>query len=333
MKLKIVLPVITVFCLFAVAAAADLPGLKRDFTYKKQNGSVDVLRNSKVVARYVYNDTPKPYIYPVLSQNGVAVTQASTADHPEQRSFWIGFGDVNGVDFWNEGEKCGKIVQTNIDFEPACPGYWAIHTKNDWIGPDGSKICEDERRVSFLSCNYGTVISTMLILRAPRKPVSFGDTKDGFFAFRMAQGMQVKDGTGHITNSESAADTDASGKRAKWCDYTGEVDGKTAGITIFDAPLNNGHPTYWNVQDYGLFAANPFGGEAFTGDPKRNSALRIAPYDEKVFVYIALIHDGKFDTALLNSVASEFVGSGPGASPIMRFDKEGNPEPMKPESK
>ena len=58
-----------------------------------------------------------------------------------------------------------------------------------------------------------------------------------------------------------AGDTDAAawGKRADWCDYSAEHDGKTYGVAIFDAPENLRHPTWWMARDYGLFGANPFG--------------------------------------------------------------------------
>ena len=320
MKTKILfLAVIAAFLAIPVVQA-DGPGLRRDFAYKKGDGTVDILKDGKLVARYVFKDTPKPYFYPVYAPNGEKVTRGfpvesipgEPRDHPHHRSFWIAFGDVNGIDFWTEGNKAGKIVQTSIDFRPRSPGYWAIHTKNDWIGPDGNKVCQDERSVTFLSCDYGTLVSTMITLSAPEREVKLGDTKEGFFALRVASGLQVKSGKGSIMNSEGDKDSDAWGKPARWCDYTGEVNGKACGITIFDAPLNYGHPTYWQVQDYGLLAANPFGGAAFTGDSKNDSGLTIPPYGSKTFVYATLIHDGKLDAESLNRIADQVVGRGPG---------------------
>lgn len=299
------------------SASADVPGLRRDMTYKETRGAVDVLRGDKLVARYVWSDGPRPYIYPIYTPDGAMVTRnfpmksvaGEPQDHRHHRSMWIGFGDVNGVDFWSESGQFGKIVQNSIDFEPASPGYWSIHTANDWVGPDGKKVCEDERRVSFLSCDYGILISTRLTLRASESELKFGDTKEGFFALRVAPGIQLKQGKGHILTSAGDKDDAAWGKRARWCDYTGEVDGKVCGITIFDAPLNYGHPTYWHVRDYGLFAANPFGAKDFT-QGKSESALTIPRYGEVVFVYVVLIHDGKLDAETLDMIADQTVGKG-----------------------
>lgn len=306
--------------LAAGAVAADVPGLKRDFTYKEGDGFVDVLRGGAVVARYVYKDTPRPYIYPLLSPSGEQVTrnypmkdvEGEARDHPHHRSFWIAFGEVNGVDCWTEGESKGVIKQTSIDFEPSSPGYWAIHTTNDWIGPDGKKLCEDERRVSFLSTDYGTLISTVLVFKASEGELKFSDNKEGFFALRVAQGMQLKDGTGRILNSEGHRDADCWGKRARWCDYTGKINDKTVGIAIFDSPMNYNHPTYWHARDYGLFAANPFAGEAFSGNPEENATVTIPPYGSLTFIYSVLIHEGELDAATLDSIADAAVGKGPG---------------------
>lgn len=314
------------FCAAAVilaagAATADVPGLKRDFTYREGDGFVEVLKDGAVTAKYVYKDTPRPYIYPLLAPNGEQVTRAypmkevagEPKDHPHHRSFWIAFGDVNGLDFWADGESKGVIKQTSIDFEPPSPGYWGIHTTNDWVGPDGKKVCEDERRVSFLSTDYGTLVSTMLVVKASEGDLKLGDTKEGFFALRLARELQLAGGTGRILNSEGHKDAECWGKRARWCDYTGKVNGKTIGVAIFDSPMNYNHPTYWHVRDYGLFAANPFGGEDFTRDPEENGTITIPRHRSLLFLYSVLIHEGELDAAALDAIADAVVGKGPRA--------------------
>ncbi|MCX8053050.1 MAG: PmoA family protein [Armatimonadetes bacterium] len=311
-----------VFALYALAstcAGSQEIGLKRDLTYKTGDGFVEIIKNGAMVARYVYKGTPKPYIYPIFAPNGPSVTRGypmenipdEPTDQPHHRSFWVGFGDVNGIDFWTESEKSGKIVQTQLDFESPSPGHWNIHATNDWIGPDGKVVCYEDRRYSFVSCDYGLLISTRIELISPGKEVRLGDTKEGFLAFRLAQGMQLKDGKGGITNSEGLKNTECLGKRARWVDYTGEISGKTVGIAIFDVPSNYGYPTYWHVSDYGLLAANPFGGRSITGDEKKDSSLTIHRDKPTRFVYIALIHPGTLDREKLDMIADAVAGRGP----------------------
>ena len=317
MKRTVVMGLIAVaLCAFVAPSWADGIGLKRDLTYKAGDGFVEALKDSIPIARYVYKDTPKPYIYPLSTPDGPAVTRAfpmkqvpgESTDHPNQRSFWVAYGNVNGVDFWAEEAKSGKIVQTNLEFDSLNPGYWNIHASLDWVGPDGKKILEEDRRYSFLSCDYGLLVSTAIALLPPVKEVKFGGTKEGFLAFRVADGISLAAGKGHILNSEGQTNAACLGKRARWCDYTGVVDGKTCGITIFDMPSNHGYPTYWHVRDYGLLAANPFGGRDFTGDEKADSSLTIQPGKPVRLIYVALIHNGKIEPDKLDLIADQVVG-------------------------
>jgi len=318
LRARLFVPAVIILALCAACACAEPPGFARDFTYKQRDGAVDIIKGKTVVASYVYKDTPRPYIYPLLSPAGVQVTrnypmktvEGEPTDHPHHRSMWIGFGDINGTDFWAEGEKSGKIVQTSIDFKPVTVGpYWAIHTTNDWLTHDGKKMCTDERYTAFYSCDYGTLIVTIVKIIASEDPIKFNDTKEGFAAIRLAPSLALKGGTGHILNSEGDKDADAWGKRAKWVDYTGQIDGKTVGVTMFDAHTNYGYPTYWHARDYGLLAANPFGAKAFTGDATKESPLSVKLGDSVVFRYVTLIHDGALDATTLDALAEDVAGS------------------------
>lgn len=335
------------FCLLAATmillalcgtyAVANPSGFAENFTYKQSDGAVDIMKGNQVVARYVYKDSPHPYLYPILSPAGVAVTRdfpmkqtaGDPTDHPHHRSMWIGFGDVDGVDFWTEDDKCGKIVQKAIKFDPIAPGpYWSIHTNNDWIGPDGKKMLEDERKMAFYSCDAGMIIVSTITLNASQTSVTFNDSKEGFFAIRVAPSLALKDGTGHILNSEGVKDADAWGKRAKWVDYTGVVGGKTVGVTMFDSHNNYGYPTYWHARDYGLLAANPFGGKDFTGDEKNSKPFSLAYDNTADFTYVTLIHDGKLSAAQINRLANEMMGGEP--IKVEPEKKDGKPQNSNP---
>jgi hypothetical protein len=118
-------------------------------------------------------------------------------------------------------------------------------------------------------------------------------------AIRLAETMRVKpiksnagNPTGHIVNSEGVRDDETWGKRAKWVDYHGPVDGKNVGVAIFDHPDNPRYPTWWHVRDYGLFAANPFGLHEFEKKPKGAGDLKIKAGDSATFRYRFYLHHG-----------------------------------------
>ncbi len=72
--------------------------------------------------------------------------------------------------------------------------------------------------------------------------------------------------TGVYLTSEGKQGDQAWGTRGRWCALTGNTEGHTVTIAIFDHPGNPNYPTYWHARGYGLFAANPLGQHIF--DPK-----------------------------------------------------------------
>jgi hypothetical protein len=123
--------------------------------------------------------------------------------------------------------------------------------------------------------------------------VKFGDTKEGFFAIRVADSIAGKNG-GLMTNSEGAqTEKNVWGKRADWVDYDGTVDGQKVGLVIFDNPANLNHPPRWHSRDYGLFAINPFGEKDFDKTaPAGGYEMRAG--EQTRFRYRIIIHPGDF---------------------------------------
>ena len=117
------------------------------------------------------------------------------------------------------------------------------------------------------------------MITASEGELTFADTKEGFFAVRVADSMNVdhKKG-GRIINSRGQEDAAAWAQPAEWVDYQGPVAGEDVGIAIFAHPESLNYPAPWHVRTYGLFAGNPLGKVAFTNDAgdvrKRDPSLR-----------------------------------------------------------
>ncbi|MGB6045261.1 MAG: PmoA family protein, partial [Pirellulales bacterium] len=174
--------------------------------------------------------------------------------------------------------------------QSGAPGV--IVTSNDWIGPHGRKILEDQRTLRFDTDGDSRWIDFDVTMTANDKPVRFGDTKEGSLGIRVAGTMKVEaQPGGQIVNSEGHKDEQAWGKAAAWVDYHGPVDGKTVGIAILNHPNSFRHPTYWHVRTYGLLAANPFGLNDFTSGAKQGSYT--LPAGESITLrYRILLHQG-----------------------------------------
>jgi hypothetical protein len=281
--------------------------------------------DGKPFAEYRIKAGHQPVIWPILGPSGQPMTRqwplgeklpTERDDHPHHRSLWFNHGAVNGKDFWREDDVAGADGQENQivhrDFEKLESGKTAtIVTRNDWTS-DGKKVCEDQRIIQFGVDEHGRWIDFAAVVTASEGDLLFGDTKEGAFGLRVAGTMDVvaKQG-GKIVNSRGQENEAAWGRSADWVDYSGPVDGKPAGIAIFDMPDSFRHPTRWHVRTYGLFAANPFGEKEFEVEDSKQGDAKIAQGDSLKVHYRVLFHDGTLSPAELTKINEEYAATAP----------------------
>ena len=271
-----------------------------------------VTGDGRPFAEYVAKSGHQPVIWPVIGPDGRAMTRqyplgpklaGEPDDHLHHRSLWFNHGDVNGCDFWMEPDADG-VAEANNQIEHRkfvaleAEGATAkIVTSNDWTS-GGVKVCEDVRTIEFGADERVRWIDFAIELRASEGPVVFGDTKEGSFGVRVPGTMSVdaKQG-GEITNSRGERDAAAWGRPAEWVDYRGPVDGRPAGIAIFNLPDSFRHPCRWHVRTYGLFAANPFGQHDFPPEGSQQGAHTLGEGDTLRLHYRVLLHNGELPRA------------------------------------
>jgi hypothetical protein len=280
-------------------------------------GGAKITIDGKPFAEYVALHGHQPIIWPIIGPGGQAMTrqypmgdalEGEERDHPHHRSLWFNHGIVNGHDFWLEPRRNGEqnvIAQRDltVDFEGKAA---KIVTRNDWKSGD-EKICEDLRTIWFGADVHGRWIDYAIEVTASEGDVTFGDTKEGAFGLRVPGTMSVDaEKGGRIRNSRGQKDAVAWAKPAEWVDYSGPVDGKPAGIVVFEMPDSFRHPTRWHVRTYGLFAANPFGQRDFEADNQGPATLKKG---EKLRLhYRVLFYDGEMSDGQLASIYKEYGG-------------------------
>jgi hypothetical protein len=276
--------------------------------------------NGQLFTEYLFKDVPRPYFYPLIGPGEARMTRNwpmkntpdEEHDHPHHRSLWFAHGAVNGIDFWSEQKDFGKIVHDGFTEIKSGRESGQIKSRDKWIAPDGKQVCSDERtlRIYTPAIAGERVFDFEITLSAANGDVTFGDTKEGTMALRLAETMRLKGkvGHGHIINSAGVKDEATWGKRAEWCDYSGPVDGKTVGIAIFDNPHNPRHPTWWHVRDYGLFAANPFGQHDFEKLKDKAAGDFVIPAGKSAtFRYRFYIHEGDEQQAKVAEKFKEYL--------------------------
>jgi hypothetical protein len=280
------------------------------------------------------NPTKHTYFYPLIGPGGVNMTRSwpmkpdaegEEKDHQHHRSLWFAHGAVNGVDFWAETPKSGKVQHDQFVEVKSGTDSGLIKSTCKWVAPDGKIVCTDERtfRVYNRPGNE-RLFDFEITIKAPAdRDILFGDTKEGTMAVRVNEQMRVaapgnKPGKGHIVQSTGVRDDQAPpkpgqtqtwGKRAEWCDYNGPVDGKQVGIAIFNHPSNPVHPTPWHVREGGLFAANPFGIHDFEKKEPGAGNLNVPAGKTITFKYRFYIHEGDEKQAKVAERYKEYVSS------------------------
>lgn len=236
---------------------------------------VRILVDGQLFTDYLTDTGPKPILWPIVGPTGQEMTRAypmrevagEKQDHPHQRSLWLTHGSVNGVDFWSELEGHGSIRHVSYEQCAASGEAAVLETLNEWLAPDGTRVCTDRRRLTFRATAALRMIDFDVTFAASDGPLTFGDTKEGALGIRVPTVLDVDSGQGgRIVNAEGLTDADAWGKRSPWVDYHGPLDGQVVGVAVLNHPQSFRYPTYWHVRNYGLFAANPFGVHDFTGE-------------------------------------------------------------------
>ncbi|MCR9084518.1 MAG: PmoA family protein, partial [Cyclobacteriaceae bacterium] len=98
---------------------------------KDAEKKVEVLIGDQLFTSYYYPESiAKPVLYPIISSGGKEITRGfpiaprpgERVDHPHHVGHWMNYGDVNGLDFWNNSdaipadkkERYGTIRHTGI---------------------------------------------------------------------------------------------------------------------------------------------------------------------------------------------------------------------------
>jgi len=248
------------------------------------DGGVRVRLDGRPFTEYLTKAGAKPIVWPIIGPHGQQMTMNGPHDHVHHKSLWFTHGDINGIDFWAETPKAGKVIHRDFLKCEAVGPAAVISTVNDWIGPDGKKQCEDVRTLTFRGNDEQRTIDFDIALKATNGPVVFGDTKEGTMGLRVPASIDANQKDiakrGEIVNSGGQKNDDAWGKPAAWVDYHGKVDDELVGIAILNHPSSFRFPTYWHVRTYGLFAANPFGVHDFRGTKDAKEGAYTLPAGE-----------------------------------------------------
>ncbi|MEL6255393.1 MAG: PmoA family protein [Bacteroidota bacterium] len=302
-----------------------------EFKSKEDKQEIEIWINGQHISSYLYQDKlKKAVLYPLKTMSGKVLTRGfpletrpgERVDHRHHLGHWFNYGDVNGLDFWNNSSdrpvqkqhKYGEVRHQEILKMKGGPEKGALVTRSHWVDHEG-KILMEEKTTFYFQEKKGVVIIDRLSELSAEKDISFKDNKEGMFAIRVRRELELPskkpglfaDQMGQIPTDKGQSSVKAQGNyessegimggkvwgtRAKWMKLGGELAGERVEIIILDHPGNPGYPTYWHARDYGLFSANPLGQEVFSKG-KEQLNFQLASGDSQEFRFRILINEGK----------------------------------------
>lgn len=268
---------------------------------------VDIFVNDSLFTSYQYPEyIEKPFLFPVRSADGTVITRGypveprkgERTDHPHHIGLWFNYGNVNGIDFWNNSsaippdkkDSYGHIVQNKI-ITVAGGKRGILEVSLSWEDNKGNVILTEDAWYFFYGDRETRTIDHISTLTAVNGPVTFGDSKEGLFAIRVDRAFEmpsdepliftddkgnpstiaVKDNNGVAGNYYSSSGFRGDsvwGTRNDWVTLTAIKNGVPVTIAMFDNSQNTGYPAYAHARGYGLFALNNFGQNSY--DPKKD---------------------------------------------------------------
>ena len=308
---------------------------------------VEVWIDGDLFTSYMYPDhIAKPVLYPLKTASGKVLTRSfpmenvpgERVDHPHHVGHWMNYGDVNGLDFWNNSEArpaedknlYGTIFHKEVRNIQGRDDMGMLEVVNEWKTPDGVILLEEQTRFIFSVQGNSRIIDRITTLHALNQEVSFKDNKEGMLAVRVARALELPSDkpavyldaygvpteikvldnagvNGNYLSSEGMEGEEVWGTRARWMKLQSSMEGEKVALVIFDHPDNVGYPTYWHARGYGLFAANPLGQSVFS-EGEKVLDFKLAPNESVSFKYRLLVHSGKeLSSGSLDAMADEFA--------------------------
>jgi hypothetical protein len=247
----------------------------------------------------------RPYIFPLYTPSGFAVTSESPADHPHHNSLWIASDHVHCwmpaadgraeeytynfyLDETFQGRAPGRILQLQAIGEEMGPERFRITQSIEWRGPEewaapnGRVAARETRILEIAHSDRAYIMDVRSHLSAADWDLTLGPTRHAYFSVRVTESLAVTSGGLVVDDSGHHGGDGVSNSNARWIDYSGPVGGgHQAGVAIFPDPRDH-EDLYWFVTDWGVITVGPF----------RSKRRDIRRGESMLLRYRVLVHDG-----------------------------------------
>jgi hypothetical protein len=325
----------------SILFATCLQAQKVQFKQVDKDKKVEVFVDNKFFTAFIYPDNmEKQSLYPIIAASGKIITRGyplqprpfERTDHPHHVGMWFNFGDVNGLDFWNnsfaintaEKPKYGKIAFDKIVSLNSKLGKLIVSA--NWVDINKNVLLNEQTSYVFSGKGNTRIIERITQLSA-KNQVTFTENKEGLLGMRLdrafeepatkpeifldAKGVETlvpvlnNEGVnGVYRNAEGFKAGEVWGKRSKWVALRAVKEGEVITIVILDHPNNLNYPAWSHARGYGLFASNNIGGRAF--DKNATPIKKVLATGEQMVFKHKIIIGGDLTDEEINQFATDF---------------------------
>jgi hypothetical protein len=312
-----------------------------EFVSDEENNKIRVYVEGEHFTNFFYpDDMEKPALYPIFTASGLEITRGypynprsfERIDHPHHVGLWFNFGDVNGLDFWNNSfavnpenkYRYGSIVFDEVISKNPSQGELVV--KSSWVDIENTPLISEETTFIFGGQDGLRTIKRTSKLTAVQD-VQMRGNKEGLLGLRVdrafeapanspqrlldAEANVIEERTlnneginGAYRNADGQEGGEVWGQRSPWVALTAEKEGETVTISIFDHADNPYYPAWSHARGYGLFAVNNLGGRDMFEDAE-DVDVQLSEGESIAFTHLVVI-GGEMTDEELNGILEEF---------------------------
>lgn len=235
---------------------------------------IEVREHGAVLFRYVYadpqilpNETPKPYIHPLVTLGGRETTGYRPVDHPWHVGLTMTIPAIGEDNFWGGNTYVPGVGYTQLPNNGAIQherwtdirseaGDVRLEEELAWISIGGARVLSESRRISVVDVDrdlgaYAIELEFALtnVTGADlplRSPATKGLAGMGYWGMHWRGSLTAHPGT-VFSATGARGDADITGERAEWLAYNcPRVGAEPAATVIFvDLERQERYPTQW----------------------------------------------------------------------------------------
>jgi hypothetical protein len=289
--------------------AASVPGV----SVTEDDKVLQISKNGLNVLRYNHAIVPPPqgqselynrsgFIHPLWAPTGAVLTNIHPEDHYHHLGIWMPWTHTEfegkEVDFWNLARGLGTVRFKRFVSETSGPVYGGFQAEHEHVAlktDEGEKVVLNEvwdvRVYNVGGPDKGYWLWDFVSVQrcVADSPLYQTEYRYGGFGFRGAAEWEG-DNASYLT-SEGRTRKDGHATRARWCDTSGAIRGRWAGVTHMSHPRNFRHPEPMRI--WPEFEKEVF----FNWAPSQAGDWVMEPGEDHVFRYRLYVHEGKINVA------------------------------------